>query len=130
MQDVLQNTAHILLMNFCKENGINTNGVDQQGSTVAKNGRGFKYSLVNISDGYAYITVTLSKNSVPHFTLSDEAKQQRAHKVDRLRNNMPGYVLGDLTPFASDADVLEVCDLNDKKAAIHNRAFSAKKYRG
>ena len=76
MEAVLRNMAHRLLNDYCMSNGINANGTDKQGATVAKNGRGFKYSLVNISNGYAYITVTLYKDKAPHYTLSPEAQAQ------------------------------------------------------
>jgi hypothetical protein len=127
MENILMNLANRELLGFCKENGISSNGLDQQGSHVVKNGRGFHFSLVNNSDGYAYVTVTFHKNQTPTFTVSEQAKDQRAAKIKRLRENMPGYILGDLTPYATDSDVLEICDLNDRKAEIHNRALSQKK---
>ncbi len=76
MEEVLRHQAHRILNDYCMSNGINANGTDQKGATVAKNGRGFRYALVNISDGYAYITVTLHKNAAPTFNLSPEALEQ------------------------------------------------------
>ena len=46
-------------------------------------------------------------------------------KVAQIRAFMPGYILGvELTPFLTDAEVLEVAALKDRLAAIHNKAFS------
>ena len=73
---VLKNMAHRILNDYCMSNGVGANGTDEKGATIAKNGRGFKYSLVNISDGYAFITVTLYKDRAPSFTLSPEAQTQ------------------------------------------------------
>ena len=84
MESVLKNMAHRVLNDYCMSNGVNANGTDQKGATVAKSGRGFKYSLVNISNGYAYITVTLYKDRAPSFTLSPEAQEQiKANRVAR-----------------------------------------------
>lgn len=127
MQDVLLNMANRELLEFCKENNINPSGTH-----VEKMGRGFRYKLVR--DGHPlttvpYVSVLFSKNNTPQFTMDDDAKAQRTHHIERLRNNMPGYILGDLTPFATDSDVLEVALINDRKAEIHNRAFSQQKYK-
>lgn len=123
MELILLNLAHRELLGFCKENGI-----DPSGSHVVKTGRGYTYSLIRDELGRELVGVTLSKNSTPSFRLSEEAKTERATKIKRLRENMPGYVLGDLTLYATDSDVLEICDINDRKAEIHNRALNAKKY--
>lgn len=125
MQDVLLNLANREMLEFCKENGI-----DPSGTYPEKMGRGFRYRLVQENQPLTtvpFISVTFSKNSVPTFTMDDDAKAQRDDKIKRLRHNC-GYILGEkLTPLASDADVLTICDINDKKAEIHNRAFSRSK---
>lgn len=122
MQDVLRNLANRELLGFCKENGI-----DPSGTYAAKDGRGFKYSLFYQNTDERLASVTFTKNSVPQFTMSDKAQAQRNQKIERLRNNAPGYILGELTQYATDSDVLEMCQLNDRKAEIHNRAAAQSK---
>lgn len=60
MQQILQNLALIDTLTFCKSNNI-----DPSSTYIAKNGRGFKYSLCNIETGRAIVTVTFHKNQVP-----------------------------------------------------------------
>lgn len=125
MKDILLNIANRELLAFCKENGV-----DPSGTYAEKAGRGYKYNLIKQSTGQMLVSVTFTKNNTPDFRMSEEAQAQRKDKIERLRTNMPGYILGNLTPFATDSDVLEICEINDRKAAIHNRAISQKKYRG
>lgn len=63
MQDVLRNMANWLLIEFCKANNI-----DCSNSRVAKNGRGFKWSLVDYDSGRQFVTITFFKNQVPHYS--------------------------------------------------------------
>ena len=70
MKEILENMALIDLTEFCIENGL-----DCSGSRLAKNGRGFKYSLVRITDGLAIATVSFSKNSVPSHYIHQEASK-------------------------------------------------------
>lgn len=60
MKEILQNLALLDLVNFCK-----TNGIDCSGTHLAKNGRGFKYSLVKYESGKAIASVSFNKSSVP-----------------------------------------------------------------
>jgi hypothetical protein len=60
MKEILENLALIDLTTFCREHKI-----DCSGTHLAKNGRGFKYSLCRDKDGWAMVTVCFSKNSVP-----------------------------------------------------------------
>lgn len=60
MQDVLRNLANFLLIEFCKEQGI-----DPSGSHVMKNGRGFVYSLVSTGTERPFVSVAFSKHSSP-----------------------------------------------------------------
>lgn len=122
MENVLRNMANRELLDFCKENGI-----DPSGTICQKDGRGFRFSLYQTENGYKLVTVLLSKGSVPTFTISLKAQEQRNAKIKKLRENMPGYILGDLTQYASDSDVLEVCEINNRKAEIHNRALNQSK---
>ena len=119
MQDILKNLANIELLNFCK-----TNGIDPSGTRCEKYKRGANYALYVIETGEPLVTVDFSKNNVPQFGMSEEASSQRLKKINRLRTNAPGYILGELTPYASDSDVLDVCEMSDRKATIHNRALS------
>lgn len=63
MQEILQNLALIHLNEFGKAHGINISGTHG-----AKNGRGFKYSLVKSDTGLAILTITFHKHSVPTYT--------------------------------------------------------------
>lgn len=122
MKEVLLNLANRELLEFCKENGI-----DPSGTHVEKMGRGYRYKLVRDEHPFTivpYVSVLFSKSSTPTFTMDDDAKAQRAEKIRRLRTNAPGYIFGDKTEFATDSDVLEVCILKDRLAAIHNRAIT------
>lgn len=126
MKEVLLNLANRELLEFCKENGI-----DPSGTHVEKMGRGYRYKLVRDAHPFTtvpYVSVLFSKNNTPQFTMDDEAKAQRAEKIRRLRETAPGYIFGDRTKFATDSDVLEVCVLNDRKAAIHNRVLEQSKH--
>jgi hypothetical protein len=60
MKEILFNLALIDTINFCK-----TNNIDCSGTHLIKNGRGFKYSLVQDNTNRALVTVTFSKDSVP-----------------------------------------------------------------
>lgn len=124
MELILLNLANRELLEFCKENGI-----DPSGTIVQKYKRGANFGLFKQLTGERIAAVEFTKNSSPSFTLGADAQAQRKAKIERLRNNAPGYILGDLTPFATDSDVLEMCIINDRKAAIHNRALAQKKYR-
>lgn len=58
-----------------------------------------------------------------------DSDEMTAAKVKKLRENMPGYTLGEkLVPFATDWELLEVCELNNRKAEIHNRVFERSKH--
>lgn len=73
MQEVLLNMANIELLRYCERQGI-----DPSGSHVAKNGRGFTYSLVNETDGRAFVSVTFTKNTVPQFSWHNAARDRGA----------------------------------------------------
>jgi len=125
MQDVLLNLANRELLAFCKENGI-----DPSGTHVEKMGRGFRYKLVvddNPLTTVPYVSVLFSKNNTPQFTTDGNAALQRARKIERLRNNAPGYIFGELTTYASNQDVLDIAYMKDEIAKIYNRAFSRSK---
>ena len=62
MKQILQNLALIHLVNFAKENKIDTSGTH-----LTKNGRGFKYSLSRDDTGLTILTVLFNKTSVPSF---------------------------------------------------------------
>lgn len=67
MKEILENLALIDLIKFCKENKI-----DCSDTCLAKNGKGFKYSLIRNTDGRAIVTVSFSKHSVPlHYIHKD-----------------------------------------------------------
>lgn len=125
MKDVLLNLANRELLEFCRENGI-----DPSGTHVEKMGRGYRYRLIRDEEPFTtvpYVSVLFSKNNTPQFTMDDNAKAQRAGKIKRLRENMPGYIFGELTQYASDSDVLDVCILKDRIAKIYNRAVDQQK---
>ena len=126
MKDVLLNLANRELLKFCKENSI-----DPSGTHVEKVGRGFRYNLVQDDQPptvVAYISVLFTKNSTPQFSMNNDAKAQRTEKIKKLRENMPGYILGDLTRYTDDSDVLEMCNLNNRHAEIHNMVLSRSKH--
>ena len=62
MQDVLLNLANFMLLDYCKEEGI-----DPSDSHVIKNRRGFVYSLINNSDEKVFCSITFTKNSRPSY---------------------------------------------------------------
>jgi hypothetical protein len=72
MKDILHNLALIDTTEYCRDNNI-----DCSGTHLAKNGRGFRYSLVRNVDGRAVVTVTFHKNSVP------------THYVPRAERSLP-----------------------------------------
>jgi hypothetical protein len=126
MKDILLNLANREMLEFCKENGI-----DPSGTHVEKMGRGYRYKLVREEKPFStvpYISVLFSKNNTPQFSIDDDAKEQRAQKFKRLRQNMPGYIFGDLTPYATDDEILEACELKNRLAALHNKAVDRKKW--
>lgn len=65
MQQILQNLAMIDLITYCKANNI-----DPSATHLAKNGRGFKYSLCHNKTGRAIVTVTFHKNQVPTHSIN------------------------------------------------------------
>ena len=65
MKEILSNIALIDLINFCKNNKI-----DCSGTHLAKNGRGFAYSLCRDTDGLAITTVRFHKSQVPTHTIN------------------------------------------------------------
>jgi len=60
MKEILFNLALIDLNNFCKINSI-----DYTNSHLIKNGRGFKYSLVNNNTNKTIVSVLFTKSSTP-----------------------------------------------------------------
>ena len=122
MEHILLNIVSHKLLDFCRENGI-----DPSGTVVQKEGRGFRFGLYRQDTGYEILSVILKKNDTPEFLMSEEAQAQRTKRVNYLRDKIPGYTLGALAPFATDSDLLEVCELNNKKAKIHNRALAQKR---
>jgi hypothetical protein len=62
MKKIIENLALIHLTRFGLENGI-----DVSGTHLAKNGRGFKWSLVKSDTGLAILTVTFHKSSTPTY---------------------------------------------------------------
>lgn len=62
MKEVLENLANWLLVKFCEENSL-----DCSNTHIAKNGRGFKYSLVKNNTGQAFITISFTKHSSPTY---------------------------------------------------------------
>lgn len=123
MKDVLFNLALIDTLNFCKANYI-----DPSGSHLEKDGRGYTYSLIRDTDNAKLVTVTFSKNSVPVHSVTNEIREEIKQTITRLRTNAPGYILGELTEYATDDEVMQMRDLNDRKAEIHNRVLSRSKY--
>ncbi len=71
MKEILENLALIHLGNFAKENNI-----DISGTHVVKNGRGFKYSLCKDGTGYAFLTITFHKTSVPTYSFNPNNRRQ------------------------------------------------------
>lgn len=65
MKDILENLALLNLTIFGKENNL-----DISGTHLAKNGRGFKYSLVKEETGRAILTVVFHKTSVPTYSIN------------------------------------------------------------
>jgi hypothetical protein len=65
MKKILENLALIHLTNFGKEHGI-----DISGTHLAKNGRGFAWSLCKDETGYAILTVRFHKSSVPTYSIN------------------------------------------------------------
>jgi predicted transcriptional regulator len=61
MKQVLENLALIHLIDFAKNNNL-----DIAGTHLVKNGRGFKYSLIN-NVGSNVVTVTFYKTKVPTY---------------------------------------------------------------
>lgn len=54
--------------------------------------------------------------------------KQDMEKVQAIRAFMPGQVLGvELTPFLTDAEVLEYSDLKDRLGQLYNAAVERKK---
>lgn len=62
MQDVLLNLANIMLLDYCKREGI-----DPSGSHVHKAGRGFTYTLRNNSDDKVFCAITFKKDAIPEY---------------------------------------------------------------
>lgn len=65
MKDIVENLALISLDKFGKDNNI-----DISGTHLAKNGRGFKYSLVKNDTGRTLLTVIFHKSSVPTYIIN------------------------------------------------------------
>lgn len=64
MKKIIENLAHISLIDYAKKNKI-----DISGTHLVKNGRGYNYSLVSDDTGRAIITICLHKSSVPSFII-------------------------------------------------------------
>lgn len=62
MKDILFNVALFSLIDFCKAHDL-----DCSGSKLIKDGRGFSYMLVRVTDDEPIARVTLTKNSRPKF---------------------------------------------------------------
>lgn len=69
MKKILENLALIHLTKFGLENGI-----DIHGTHLAKNGRGFKYSLCKSETGLAILTISFNKSSVPTYSINPNYK--------------------------------------------------------
>ena len=70
MKEVLMNLANVLLLQYCKDHGI-----DPSNSHVEKAQRGFRYQLVDNSDGAPFIDVLLTKNTTPkYFSYQPESR--------------------------------------------------------
>ena len=65
MNEILQNLANIHLLNFCKENKI-----DCSGTYTVKNGRGFKYNMVQEKSGETVATVIFHKNATATYSIN------------------------------------------------------------
>lgn len=65
MKEILQNLALIHLNKYGMANGI-----DISGTHVAKNGRGFSWSLVKNDTGRTLVTVFFHKASIPTYTIN------------------------------------------------------------
>lgn len=65
MREILENIALILL----NEYGIKNN-IDISGTHLAKNGRGFMWSLCNNITGKTILTVSFHKSSVPTYSIN------------------------------------------------------------
>lgn len=77
MQELLQNMAHILLLDYCKSEGI-----DPSDSHVHKAGRGFTYTLRNNSDDKVFCAITFKKSATPEYWWG-MAAYQRGKVSDR-----------------------------------------------
>lgn len=63
MEQILKNMANILLIEFCRANGI-----DCSGTYTKKNGRGFTYSLRDSATGQVEVAqITFHKSRVPSY---------------------------------------------------------------
>lgn len=60
MNKILLNLALIDLNNYCK-----TQNIDNEGSHIKKDGRGYKYSLISYETGKPLVSVIFTKNTVP-----------------------------------------------------------------
>jgi len=65
MKKILENLALIHLIEFGK-----AHNVDISGTHLAKNGRGFKYSLCKNDSGLALITISFNKSSIPTYSIN------------------------------------------------------------
>lgn len=71
MQDILLNLAHLHLLDYCKEQKIDTSN-----SFVKKMGRGFTYGLADYPSGKVFAQVTFTKNTTPAYWWGDAARQR------------------------------------------------------
>lgn len=71
MNDILLNLANVLLLQYCKEEGI-----DPSGSHVKKTDRGYVFGLANDSDERVFVQVTFTKNTVPQYWWGDAARKR------------------------------------------------------
>ena len=64
MKEILHNLANILLIGFCKDEGI-----DCSGTHIYKYQRRYTYALVKTDTGKAIVTMTFYKNKVPNYSI-------------------------------------------------------------
>lgn len=71
MNDILLNLANVLLLQWCKGEGINTSN-----SFIKKMGRGFTYGLCDYPTGKVFAQVTFTKNTTPDYWWGDAARKR------------------------------------------------------
>ena len=74
MKQIIENLAMLDLIAFSKENAI-----DISGTHLAKNGRGYSYSLVSDKTGETLVTVTFYGDRVPTHTIAEQKDELPWH---------------------------------------------------